>query len=60
MIKVYYLYSYDVFLTFIRNTQFWILGLAYSVSTGIYSAWITQLDTLFQHADGVDQVCGTT
>ena len=40
-----------------RNPQFWLISLAYSISTGVYSSWSTQLDTIFQHADGVDQVC---
>ncbi|XP_038078857.1 solute carrier family 49 member 4 homolog [Patiria miniata] len=38
-----------------KNRQFWLISLAYSISTGVYSSWSTQLDTLFQHTDGVNQ-----
>ncbi|XP_033625379.1 solute carrier family 49 member 4 homolog [Asterias rubens] len=38
----------------VKNVQFWIIGLAYS-GLGVYSAWVTQLDTIFQNADGVSQ-----
>ncbi|XP_022084685.1 disrupted in renal carcinoma protein 2 homolog [Acanthaster planci] len=38
-----------------KNPQFWLISLAYSISVGVYGSWSTQLDTLFQHTDSVDQ-----
>ncbi|XP_033625226.1 LOW QUALITY PROTEIN: solute carrier family 49 member 4 homolog [Asterias rubens] len=49
----------DGALLLVKNVQFWILGLAYSIGTGVYGAWVTQLDTIFENADGVGQdTCG--
>ncbi|XP_072020390.1 solute carrier family 49 member 4-like [Amphiura filiformis] len=39
----------------IRSQYFWIPGLAFSVSLGVFNAWITQVDTMFQHTVQVGQ-----
>ncbi len=44
-------------LLFNRSQYFWIPGLAFSVSLGVFNAWITQVDTMFDHTVGVGQVC---
>ncbi|XP_022100532.1 disrupted in renal carcinoma protein 2 homolog [Acanthaster planci] len=42
-------------ISLLRNAQFWIPALAYSVSTGLYAGWSTQLDSIFDKSLGVKQ-----
>ncbi|XP_072020912.1 solute carrier family 49 member 4-like [Amphiura filiformis] len=37
------------------STQFWLPALCYSISSGVYNVWGTQLDTIFYNTVGVGQ-----
>ena len=39
-----------------RSSQFWLPALCYSISTGVYNVWGTQLDTIFYNTVNVGQV----
>ncbi|XP_038058043.1 solute carrier family 49 member 4 homolog isoform X2 [Patiria miniata] len=43
-------------LILVRKRQFWILGFAYGFSMGIYGAWSTMLDPIFEETLGVKQL----
>ncbi|XP_022088436.1 disrupted in renal carcinoma protein 2-like [Acanthaster planci] len=43
-------------LILVKKHQFWILGFAYGFSMGIYGAWSTMLDPIFEETLGVEQL----